>query len=270
MEQLADGRYGPWKLVDMSWSKIIDGGDPNSNDNVFYVHPRGTDAPGGAHIQVAHVSILNRASAADFGWGVRLNKSSWTAGQWVHGTTTFTDDTADAQDAGTADFALDTLTNGDGYLVACNTIFSAISINGSQANTGAPARAVEYSTAGGTWTAAVTLGVTSAYTSGESFVWIQPVGNWIPMTAGHGTGVPVGKYGLRVRATTAPTQVALASTISVHRIYQVHRQLATNAYGTTNFGGFYAPLDPEGDAFVCITANPNVNNHCMALVRSRG
>ena len=270
MEQFADGRYGPWKLVDMSWNTIIDGGDPNSNDNVFYVHPRRPDATGGSHIQLAHISILNRASAADFGWGVRLNKSSWTAGQWTHSTATFTDDTVDAQDAGTADFPIDSLTNGDGYLVACNTVFNAISISGSQANTGAPVRVVEYSTAGGTWTTAVALGVTTAYTAGESFVWIQPVGNWTTMTALHGTGVPVGKYGLRVRATTAPTQAALATSLSVHRIYQVYRQLATNAYGVTNFGGFYAPLDPEGDALSCITTNPNANHHVMALVRSRG
>jgi len=41
----------------------------------------------------------------------------WSAGQFVAATTTFTDDTTDAKDAGADDFALQTTTNDDGFLV---------------------------------------------------------------------------------------------------------------------------------------------------------
>lgn len=271
MEQHADGRYGPWELIDRTWSKIIDGGDPNSNDHVFYTHPRGEDATGGRSLQVAFMRILNRSgSPVDFGWGCRLHKSSWVAGQWVHSTTTYTDDTVDAQDAGTADFACDTLTNGDGYLVAAMGPFNAISINGSQANTGSPVRVAEYSVAGGTWATTTNVLVSAFYTAGESVVWIQPPTNWAVLEAGHGTGVPIGKYGLRIRATTAPTQAALATTISVHRIYGLVRQLASNAVSVTDFAGFYAPLDPNGEAISMITSSPAVSHNATMLVRARG
>lgn len=271
MLQLADGRYGPWEYVTGAWSKLCDGGDPNSNDHVFYTHPRGSTNCG---FQVSHVRIHSRsAGTARFGFGVRLSKDAWKAGQWTHATTTFTDDTADFQSSATNDAPLETTTNGDGYLVAAVTPFNVISINGGIGQAGAPTRIIEYSTSGGAWTQlTVNVLFTTTINGGgvESMVWIQVPTTWVPMVAGHGTDVPVGYYGLRVRATTAPTTAAVASSISVSRCHFINRVVAADGTFEVNLGGIYANLDPHGDAIVCMTSDPSIGHIVGFNVRARG
>lgn len=268
------GNYGPWELVDKACSKVLDGGDPNSNSYVLYTHPRGE--AGGLHLQVGYVRLQNRSGAsAAVGLGVRLPMKLWKAGQWVHATTTWTDDTTDFQDAGTADAPLETTTNNDGFLVSSPFIFNALSIAVATASTGSPGRVVEYSTASGTWTALSNFlsfgGENTNYTgSAENvIVWVPP-SDWEVMTGSHGTGVTAGHYGLRVRATTAPTIAGVASTMSVHRIYFPLEGIADGGLYEIPLGAEYARFEANGEALVAFFSVADPQNLATALVRARG
>ena len=271
MEQLADGRYGPWRWIDRTFGTKIDGGNPNSDANVLHVHER---TPGQALApQFAMVRMTNKGSAASVGFGVRFMKAMWVAGQWVNGTTTYTDDTTDFQSAATGDCVLETTTNNDGHIVACKKLFSAICYNVSTASTGSPVRTLEYSTGTSTWTAMPAfhsfIPSGANYALGENFAWFAIPNDWAVMAAGHGTGVPVGYYGIRVRSTTAPTVAAIASSITVHYITPLAFALATSATATMEFGGQYAPFPPDCDAIVGCSQPTNGGNSIQALIRTR-
>ena len=267
------GNYGPWELVDKASSKIIDGGDPASNDYVMYVHPRAE--AGGMGLQIAYARMQNRSGAsAALAIGVRIPTSLWKAGQWTNSTTTFTDDTTDFQDAGATDAALETTTNNDGFLVSAPVLFNGISINVATASIGAPARVLEYSTGTSGWTALTNVLAFDAegvnYTTGENVIVFAPPSNWAKMAAGHGTNVTVGHYGLRVRAATAPGTAGVASTLSVHRLYFPLEGLSDNNLYEIPFGSMYAPLEANGDALVAFFSTADSHNLVTSLVRARG
>lgn len=274
MEQLADGRYGPWVLVDASPLRLVDGGNPTDFSHTLYASPRQDGLP--LSLQLGYARIVNRTGGTiHAGVGVRLPMASWTAGQWTHGTTTYTDDSDDFKSAATGDAPLETTTNGDGFLVQSPHIFNALSILVTTASTGSPTRIAEYSVAGGTWSTLTMVGHLSAGSNysgsgAENLLLWAPPTNWAPMIAGHGTGVTVGRYGLRVRATAAPTVAGVAASMSVHRIYGIIRNIAVDAAHIIDFGGLYAPLFAEGEALVMCTTVAGAGNMCSALVRSRG
>lgn len=267
------GEFGTWEAIDVAPTALIDGGDSDSNTHALYSHPR--SATGGLRLQLVVGSIQNRSGgAANVGLGVRLSKSLWKAGQWVHATTTFTDDTTDFQDAGASDAALETTTNNDGFLVSSPHKFNALAINVGTASVGVPVRVLEYSVGTSTWTAITNYinfaGAGAVYGTGENvIVWIPPA-NWAVMAAGHGTNVPVGEYGIRVRATTASSTAGLATTMSVHRLYFLVEGLADNNIYEVPTTGMYFPMDPCGDALVGYISTLNNQNHITALVRVRG
>ena len=275
MEQLADGKYTPWQLVDGSSARLIDGGDPNSNAWVFYTHRRGETTP--IQLQLAWARVMNReASATSFGVGMRLHKNAWKAGQWTNASTTYTDDTTDFQDADTADAPLETTTINDGFIVQSSSIFNALSILVQTASTGSPVRILEYSNSSGGWTTlskVISAAATSSNYTGsatENLLWWSPATDWAPIIAGHGTGLTLGLYGLRVRATTAPTVAGVATSMTVHRIYSPSINVAQYSVHQIDFGGFYAPLSMEGDALVFATSTVSTGHPCSALVRARG
>lgn len=269
------GSFGQWRLVDKAVSKIIDGGNPNSNDFVLYTHPR--SEAGGLKLQLAYARLQNRSgSTCAVGIGVRLPLAMWKAGQWVHATTTYTDDTADFQDAGTADAALETTTNDDGFLVSSPILFNALAIAVTTASTGSPVRVIEYSTGTSGWTALtnpLSFAGASANYSGSGaenvIVWAPPA-DWAPMANGHGTGVTVGHYGLRVRGTTAAGVAGVAATMSVHRIYFPLEGLADNNLYEIPMASAYAPLEVNGDALVAFISTANPQNLVSAVVKCRG
>lgn len=271
MEQVADGRYGPWVLIEQASTFRIDGGNPNSTDGIMYTHPRSVDAP--FTLQVGYVKLRNDASGTPtLGFGVRIHKSAWKAGQWTHGTTTYTDDTTDFQSSATNDAPLETLVNGDGFVVQCMSRFSSIALNIGTVSTGTPTRVIEYTTSSGwaTMTAVLHTGSGANYASGEQIlVWIPP-SDWMPIAALHGTNLTVGWYGIRVRATTAPTIAGIASSLTIHRLYGIVTAIAQHTQVDYNFGGLYAPLEPLGDGFVMLNTNLSNKHTCMALVRARG
>jgi hypothetical protein len=268
------GPYEPWQLIDRAPGKLIDGGDPNSTTNVLFTHPDVTRA--NAQIQIAYASLQNRSgSTAAVGLGVRIPTTLWKAGQWVHATTTYTDDTVDFQDAGTGDAALETTTNGDGCLFSSSRLFNAIAISVTTASTGSPVRVLEYSTGTSTWTSLtnfISFAGSSANYSGseaENLVWFIPPVDWAVMASGHGTGVTVGHYGLRIRATTAPTVAGVASMASVHRIYWSLEGLADNNVYEMPLGGMYAPMEVDAAHLVAAFSVANIQNRATVLLRAR-
>lgn len=269
------GQYGPWDLVDRAASKIIDGGDPTNNNYVLYVHPRAES--GGASLQVAYARMQNRSGEeAAMAIGVRIPITLWKAGLWTHGSTTWTDDTTDFQDTGTADAALETTTNGDGFLVSAPVLFNGLSIAVTTASVGTPARVIEYSTGTSSWTAlsnVLSFAAEAANYTGsgaENVIVFAPPTDWARMASGHGTNVTVGHYGLRVRATTAPSTAGVAATMSVHRLYFPLEGLADNNLYEIPLGSMYGPLDANGDALVSFFSTANAQNLVTALVRARG
>lgn len=271
MEQLADGRYGPWRWIDRAYSTKVDGGNPNSTTNVIASH----DRVGEAMVpQVAMVRMTNKGSAASVGFGVRFMKEMWVAGQWTNASATYTDDTTDFQSAATGDAALETTTNNDGHIILCRKIFNSVCYSVTTASTGSPIRTLEYSTGTSTWTSvpAIHSNIPSSsnYGTGENFLWFPIPNDWAVTTPSHGTGIPVGYYALRVRATTAPTVAGVAGSLSVHYIVPLAFALATSAIATLEFGGQYAPFPEESDAFVGCAQPASAGNTIQALVRTRG
>jgi len=268
-----DGEYSRWVGVDAAPTALIDGGNPNSNTHVLFSQER--SATGGIRVQLAYTSLQNRSgSVVQCGVGVRLDKAIWKAGQWVNSTTTFTNDTTDFQSAAASDAALETLTVNDGFLVSSPRLFNGLSIDVGTASTGSPIRVLEYSTGTSTWTSVTNFigfaGSAANYTTGENvLVWVPPA-NWSVMASGHGTGVPIGEYGIRVRATTAPTLAGVASTMSVHRLYFLIEGLADNNVYEVPLGGMYFPMELAGDSLVSYISVLNNQNRVTALVRTRG
>lgn len=149
-----------------------------------------------------------------------LKDTAWSAGQWVNGTTTFTDDTTDAQDADTNDFALETTTATDGFIVGAQVPFGALSIDVTTAGVGATAHVIEYWN-GSAWTAIAATGMlidipgrAGVIATGEQVILFIPPTDWV--VGGSGTGVPATLYNIRIRATTGTiSQAALARRIYV-------------------------------------------------------
>lgn len=268
-----EGEYSRWTAVDTAPTALIDGGDPDSNTHVLYSHER--SATGGVQLQLAYMSMQNRSGgAANIGVGVRIPKALWKAGQWTNATTTYTDDTTDFQDAGTSDAALETTTNSDGFLVSSTKKFNALCIAVGTASVGVPVRVLEYSSGTSTWTAITNYisfaGSGAVYGTGENvIVWVPPA-NWSVMASGHGTGVTVGHYGIRIRATTASSTAGVASTMSVHRLYFLTEGLADNNLIDIPLGGMYFPMELSGEALVSYISTVNNQNRVTALVRARG
>lgn len=248
-------------------SLLMDGGKPYSFDGVLW-RPPGVYALGINNrldevfrFGLSFASIQNRTgNVIQCGVGARLHKCGWKAGQWVNGTTTFTDDTVDAQSSGAADFPMETLTANDGFIAAALSQFNCIALDIGTASTGTnPTRTIEYSLAGGTWTAlsnVLVAPVTAGhYAVGENIIlWGIPP-DWAPLEAGHGTGVPIGMYGMRFRSTTAPgTQAAVANSLSLAKVVLAIEGLADNSVyeikpvGEVYFEGLY-------DSMVAVLSN---------------
>lgn len=222
---------------------------------------------------VKDASIHNRSgSSAVVGLGGRFPVDLWKAGQWTDGTTTFTDDTTDAQDAGTNDFALTSTTNNDGFIVLCKVPFNIIDIVvGVAAAGGAPAFDLAYSIVGGTWST-----ISNAYVhdvlsgTGENLIWFEPPMNWAVTEAGHGTGIDTGYYGIRVRATTAPSgTAALATIMTIGRMLFTTEGVADNAILSV-YGGEEFRLPPQCDALMAAISVANSQNRFTGLYKMVG
>jgi hypothetical protein len=99
---------------------------------------------------IVAVNGINRPAVIyyDGGWVVEnletldtriRDELNWYAGQWDEGEESFTDDTADAQDAGVDDFALTTLAADadDGCYISCDYVFNYVIFQNAQQDAGA-------------------------------------------------------------------------------------------------------------------------------------
>ena len=175
--------------------------------------------------------------AAVVGIGSHYEARDWKFGSWGTSGSLFTDNTAVSQ-LGTATFTLETTTNNDGHLVACVRPFNLIDYNVSVTSASATTsvRALHYSKADGTWatiaTGAYYVGppTGAVWGVGERTIWFTVPSDWSGMLAAHGTNVPIGYYGIRILATTAPTTTAAGCTrIVVGRTIAQQGNVANNA-----------------------------------------
>ena len=230
-------------------------------------------------LAITQFGLQQRAAAADLtvGIGFRLRNDQWRAGQWTEVGSVFTNDTVDAQDIGTSDFALETTTANDGFVILSYQPFNWVSINVGTAGIGAgTVGAVRYSNAAGSgW---VTLGANQTFDASDNFTrtagvnfatgenifaWYPPL-NW-GKTLGL-TGIPDGFYALNVRATTAPTTAALATAIEIGTLVAVG-----NVDDDGTFGQEQAyHWEPLGDAIVAYFSTLNIGHSVQVEYRHAG
>lgn len=187
----------------------------------------------GTRFVIGEFNLHNRsASTIVAGIGGRFPVNLWTWGFWDDSEyaagTVYADDTVDAQDAGTGDVNLDTVSvNNDGFIIGCDVPFNIVSLQISQASTAGTVWAMYYSiaTAGTTFANNYTA-ITNPYvapdfsSTGEQLIWFEPPSDWAKASAAtaivnrHGLTVP-SQYLLLVKATTAPNaargQMSLAT-----------------------------------------------------------
>src|SRR5574341_1514844 len=240
---------------------------------------------GGAQVQ-------NRAGgSAVVGVGVHIDPSQWVAGFWTNGTSTFTDDTTDAQDADAADFPMETAnTDGYGQLSGCRHQFNIIGYNVGTAAASATntVRVLEYSRSDGTWDGIVTnvwyvgpITGANAWATGERAVWSPIPADWVPMTAAHvplatGGELLLGLYGIRIRATTSPTTTAAAATqLVLGRMHLTQEADTDNAVADFELSqeivmaGAHIAFAVSRDTDTANVTN-DAGSHASILVRPRG
>ena len=231
---------------------------------------------------LGYFSLHNRSAATVVaGIGVRVPNYLWTFGQWTDATTTYTNDTTDAQDAGDDDVALETTTNSDGFVILSRVPFNAVSFDVTTASLGGTAvRAVRFANAAGTgWQTAesnlLIHNVSSGdYATGENLIVFFPPVDW-GKSSGLATGIGNGYYAMNVRATTAPSTTAgLARAVEIFRLYLGTEGVADNATLQEEFSGrefrMIDTLDQGlvGDALVALFGTANDQNRVSAQVRA--
>ena len=235
-------------------------------------------------IQLKSFMLHNRAAAAiTVGIGGRLPNRMWVAGQWDASETgaEYIADTTDAQDVGTNDFALETTTNSDGFVVAALVPFHWASVRVSTAGVdgaGTTDRAVHYTNAAGSdWTALSSnqtfvdnfTSTNTVWASGENvFAW-KPPADWGPIATGGLSGIPAGYYALRVTTTDAPdTTAALALAMEIGLMPFMREGVGDNEFfaaGDIHDDGWLE----ECDAMVALFSTLNAGNTVTAEVRTR-
>ena len=228
----------------------------------------------GTHFVLSEFSVHNRSGgSAIVGIGGRIAASLWRFYTWDESEyaagTVLTDDTTDAQDSGTGDVNLDTVsTNNDGFVIGCDMPFSIASFMISQASTASTAWQVYYSKASaGTgfpnnFTEITNLYVAPSFDStGEQLIWFEPPTDWDQVKSDtaivnrHGRSdrtvlghVAPPQYLLVVKSSTAPNSTQGQMTLAT-----LGRMLFTTvgvADGgiLTNIGGVEKPLPAGCDA----------------------
>lgn len=142
--------------------------------------------------------------------GVTENDYLWGAGQWDNGAggDDYTDDSVDAKDVGADDFPLQTTTDNDGFVVHSTRQFSCIVIAVSDAFGPVGAAVVhEWQYWNGAWTNLPLLNTPpnlGAAVQDYAVIFGKPLDWALTTAAGPAEGIPVGRYAIRYRATTAP------------------------------------------------------------------
>lgn len=228
----------------------------------------------GTHFVLSEFSVHNRSgSDATVGIGGRIASSLWRFYTWDDSEyaagTVLTDDTTDAQDSGTGDVNLDTVsTNNDGLAIGCNMPFNIASLMISQASTANTVWKVYYSIASaGTGFSNNFTEITNLYvapsfgTTGEQLIWFEPPTDWYAVKSdtaivnrhGRSDQTVLGytaprQYMLVVKSTTAPDTARGQMTIAtLGRMFFSTAAVATDGI-LTNIGGSELHLPAGCDA----------------------
>lgn len=249
----------------ISATAVADYGDAQA----FWVPP---STPFQTAICVGSATLMNRsASTAHVGLGARLPVGVWTAGQ-VTAAGVITDDTTDAQNATTADFPMhDRTDSGSGFYVSADLPFNILGIVQSAAgDQTTPVKIVEYWN-GSAWTDIVASLLISdtligSGTGEKILCWPLP-SDWA--VGGTGTGMPSGKYNLRVRHTTAGAGTAnpVASQVFVGIAKMLFDSLA-NLTGVTLIRDHDYIFPPQCSALFPVFSVASQNNIVEADVRA--
>lgn len=176
----------------------------------------------GTHFVLSEFSVHNRSGGdAIVGIGGRIASSLWRFYTWDESEyaagTVLTDDTTDAQDSGTGDVNLDTVsTNNDGFAIGCDMPFSLASLMISQASSAGTAWEVYYSVAStGTGFSSNFTQITNLYvapsfgTTGEQLIWFEPPTDWHAVESSTAIVNRHGRSDRTVLGYTAPRQYLL-------------------------------------------------------------
>lgn len=228
----------------------------------------------GTHFVLSEFSVHNRTGGdAIVGIGGRIDADLWRFYTWTDANytagTVLTDDTTDAQDSGTGDVNLDTVsTNNDGFAIGCDMPFNIVSLMVSQESTTTTVWQVYYSIASaGTGFSSNFTEITNLYvapvlsSTGEKLIWFEPPTDWYQVKSDtaivnrHGrsdrtvlgyTAPP--QYMLVVKATTAPdTQRGQMTLATLGRMY-FSTAGVTDSGILTNIGGSELHLPAGCDA----------------------
>lgn len=165
-------------------------------------------------IIVKSVEIGNSTgSDAQCGYGYEIPDAQWKAGIWDNSATaSYTDDTTDAQDAGTGDFPMTNANeNDDGFVVQSTTKFNVIGMDISTAGAGGGIASPTYQYWGTSgWTTLPTIN-TADFTNNSAYqyvVFLEPLD--LDKLASGDTpvdtdGLDAGKYAVKISWGTAPT-----------------------------------------------------------------
>ena len=208
-----------------------------------------------AYIQNRSASTVSACIAGFF------PDTEWIAGQWTDATTTSTDDTTDAQDAGTNDFPINTTTISDGHIIGCNYPFGLVSYDMTTATIGAALEGVIEYWNGAAWTAipAIGMGVDIPrvagvqWALGELIIMFDPPIDWA--LGGSGTNVSATRYNIRYRSSAAGTTAGLARRIYVGVPLSSWISLATNTEASVRDYSPYGLCIPDGVVRIGVAAN---------------
>ena len=243
------------------------------NAQALFVAPTNVFSAG-VGVAVQNVSLGNRSGGlVTAGLAVRLGNTVWTAGQ-VTAAGVYTADTADAQDATTGDFSLhDRADSGSGFLVSADIRFNILGLVQSAAgDQTTPVKLLEYwdgtswiDLLSGTGFNNVFINDALTATGEQVLCWGIP-NDWV--VGGSGTGVPSGKYNLRVLRTHsgAGTANPVASQLFVGVAKMLNEELGDNAFATISPGMDY-PFPPQGVALHAVFSTANQGNYVEADVR---
>ena len=244
----------------------------------------------GTQFVLKSAEVQNRSgSTSAVGIGGRLPIALWEAGHWDQSDyaagTVYTDDTVDAQDAGTSDFALGTISvNDDGFVIGCDVPFNIVSVMvGTATLDGSPVFDLAYTiaTAGtgesNNFKVIINPLVAPLFTStGEQLIWFAIPTDWVAVTAAtavvdrHGKGMPE-KFCLRIRQTTAgTTAIGDASLLILGHMVNSLENLADNNGATWGASESEFTLLPQCDAIAAAISTANNQNLATVSYRMKG
>mgnify|MGYP001594522777 FL=1 len=232
------------------------------------VHLFGVTTPFAYKVTLEWARLVNVSGGTiACGLGVHLPDSIAKLGSWVDATTTFTDDTTDAQDADADDFTISTLTNNDGHVIGGQVPFNAVSYDITTAEAGSVGTYQVQYWNGTAWTT-ITAYVLPVFTPvGEHVLVFPNPRDWV--RGGSGTGVSASHYNIRVRATTAPgTTAAVAKRIHLARLELIHPALGNNSV-FEYVGGRPLLLQDQGDGLCAYFQTADARNRVEAVVTIR-